>query len=105
MSTHALAETFSTLTSLPLIPRIPPAKAVRLIRESILSVVELVTLDDDDYQAVLNRVAELGLTSGAVYDALHVCAAEKVNADELVTFNGRDFQRMPPAAPCRLVVL
>lgn len=105
VSTHALAETFSTLTSLPLVPRIPPAKALRLIEESVLSVVEVVNLDVDDYRAVLNRLAELGLTSGAIYDALHVRAAEKANADQLVTFNGRDFQRMPPADPCRLVVL
>ena len=43
--------------------------------------------------------------SGAVYDALHVRAAEEAGADELHTFNGRDFRRMPPEPPCRLVVL
>ena len=105
ISAHALAETFSTITAMPVTPRVAPAKALRLIDESVLAVAEVVALDGDDYRAVLNRLADLGLTSGAVYDALHVRAAEKASADELVTFNGRDFRRMPPAAPCRLVVL
>lgn len=105
ISTHAIAETFSGLTNLPVAPRILPPKALTLIEESVLAVAETVALDADDYRAVLARLADLGLTSGAVYDALHVRAAEKARADELVTFNGRDFRRMPPADPCRLVVL
>ena len=105
VAAHALAETFATLTAMPVSPRVGPAKALRLIDESVLSVAEVVALDGDDYRAVLGRIADLGLASGAVYDALHVRAAEKAHADELVTFNGRDFRRMPPADPCRLVVL
>jgi predicted nucleic acid-binding protein len=50
-------------------------------------------------------MAQLGLSSGAVYDALHFAAAEKVEAIELVTFNGTDFRRMPPQEPTQLVVL
>ena len=105
VSAHALAETFSTLTALPVAPRIPPAKALRLIEESVLPFAEVVPLDGDDYRAVLARMADLDLVSGAVYDGLHVRAAEKAGADELVTVNGRDFRRMPPEPPCRLVVL
>ena len=105
VSTHALAETFAALTATPLVPRVSPAKALRLLDESVLSVAETVALDGDDYRATLARLADLGLTSGAVYDALHVRAAEKAGAEELVTFNGRDFRRMPPEPPCRLVVL
>ena len=105
VSAHALAETYSTLTVFPVAPAISPAEAVRLINEDVLAVAEVVPLDADDYAAVLDRMAALGLVSGAVYDGLHVRAAEKAGADELVTFNGRDFLRMPPAPPCRLVVL
>lgn len=50
-------------------------------------------------------MTRLELTSGAVYDALHVVAAEKVDADQLLTFNGRDFRRMPPEDPTDLVIL
>ena len=105
VAAHALVETFSTLTVLPVAPRISAAKAERLIQETVLPVVAVVVLDADDYAAAIARMASLGLVSGAVYDALHVRAAEKAGADELVTINGRDFLRMPPAAPCRLVVL
>ena len=105
VSAHALAETYSTLTSLPVKPPIPPARAIEMIQESVLSIAEVVPLDGDDYRAVLDRMAALGLVSGAVYDGLHVRAAEKAGADELHTFNDRDFRRMPPEPPCRLVVL
>lgn len=75
------------------------------MEEGALRFAEIVDLAVVDYRAVLRRVVDLGLTSGAVYDAFHVRAAEKARAADFVTFNGRDFRRMPPAAPCRLVVL
>lgn len=103
VSAHALAEAYATLTVLR--PRLSPTGVLDLLHEGALRFAETVALDADDYRAVLDRVASLGLVSGAVYDALHVRAAEKGGADELVTFNGRDFRRMPPASPCRLVVL
>lgn len=49
-------------------------------------------------------MTRLGLTSGAIYDALHVVAAEKVDADQLLTFNGRDFRRMPPEDPTVVIL-
>ena len=104
-STHALAETYRGLTALPIQPRITPEQALRLIRERILTAATVISLDDEDYIATLERMASLGLVSGAIYDGLHVRAAEKIGADELVTFNERDFERMPPAPPCKLVVL
>lgn len=105
VSTHALAETYATLTVLQVRPRITPGQAWHLIEENVLRVARVVTLDPDDYGAALRRMTRLGLVSGAVYDVLHVVAAEKIEADELVTFNGRDFRRMPPEDPTRLVVL
>jgi hypothetical protein len=65
---------------------------------------QVVELKLAEYRQAIGRMAELGLSSGAVYDALHV-AAEKVEAAELVTFNGVDFRRMPPREPTQLVVL
>jgi len=50
-------------------------------------------------------MSDLGLRSGAVYDALHVRCAESPPVQEIRTFNGRDFRRMPPADPTELVVL
>lgn len=104
ISTHALAETFATLTALPVTPRVTPAEAERIVRETVLPIAQVVPLTAEDYAAVLARIGGLGLGSGAVYDALHVRAAEIAGCDELVTFNVRDFRRMPPAPPTRLVI-
>ena len=105
VASHALAEAYATLTALPVSPRVTPAEAARMIDDDVASVAEVVALDGADYVAVLDRMARLDLPSGAVYDALHVRAAEKAGADELLTFNGAHFRRMPPEPPCRLVVL
>jgi predicted nucleic acid-binding protein len=103
VAAHALAETYATLTAMR--PRLTPTGVLDLMQQGALRFARVVALDGDDYLAVLSRLARIGLTSDAVYDALHVRAAEKAGADELVTLNGRDFRRMPPASPCRLVVL
>lgn len=106
ISTHALAECYASLTSLPLSPKIAPGQARRLIEENVASNAEtIVTIGADDYLGVLQRMADLGLQSGAVYDGLHVQCAEKASAAELRTFNGRDFRRIPPTDPTELVVL
>lgn len=104
VAAHALAEAFATLTALPVSPRVTTAEAARMMGD-VASVAEVVALDGADYAAVLDRMARLDLSSGAVYDALHVRAAEKAGAEELLTFNGAHFRRMPPEPPCRLVVL
>lgn len=105
VSAHLLAEAYSTLTVLQVQPRITPTEARRLLDANVLSIAAVVPLDASDYEAVVARMAELGLVSGAVYDGLHVRAAEKAGADELLTFNGRDFRRMPPSGDTELVVL
>ncbi|MFB6279236.1 MAG: PIN domain-containing protein [Salinibacter sp.] len=105
VSTHALAECYSSLTALPLSPQITPGQARRLLRENVAARGDVVELDADDYLGVLQRVSDLGLRSGAVYDALHVRCAENVPVQELRTPNGQDFRRMPPADPTELVVL
>ncbi|MEM6785342.1 MAG: PIN domain-containing protein [Bacteroidota bacterium] len=105
VAAHALAETYATLTALPISPRINPADARQLLEANVLGLAEIIPLDASDYEAVLDRMTTLALTSGAIYDALHVRAADKTQADVLVTLNGRDFRRMPPAPPCTLITL
>lgn len=105
VSTHALAECYATLIVLQVRPRISPEQARHLIKTNVLATAATVSLGRDDYEEALTRVTRLGLTSGTVYDALHVVAAEKVDADQLLTFNGQDFRRMPPEGPTDLVVL
>ena len=92
-STHALAECYATLTALPLPKRVLPEEARSVIEESIrgrLSAVEMVL---DDYLEVLRHVSRLGLTSGAIYDALHVQCARKAAVDRILTYNVTHFER------------
>ena len=96
-STHALAECYATLTALPLRRRILPAEARQLVEESLLARLTAVPLTGDDYVDALRRVAAGGFASGVVYDALHVCCAEKIPVDRILTRNLSDFERLQPA--------
>ena len=96
-STHALAECYATLTALPLRRRILPAEARQLVEESILRRLTAVPLTQDDYIAAVRRVSHGGFASGVVYDALHVCCAERIPVDRILTSNLADFERLRPA--------
>jgi predicted nucleic acid-binding protein len=89
-----LAECYATLSSLPLKRRISTAEALQLIEESILSRVQIVELGKKDYLKALARVQKNGLSSGAMYDTLHIIAAEKMNADRIYTFNLKHFSAL-----------
>ena len=95
-STHALADCYATMTAMPLPRRILPNEARQLIEESILGRVTAVALTAEDYAHALRRVADGGLQSGAVYDAVHVCCAERVAIDRILTYNVGDFERCRP---------
>ena len=96
-STHALAECYATLTALPLRRRVLPAEARQLVEESILGRLTAVPLTRDDYLDAVRRVSHAGLASGVVYDALHVCCAERIPVDRILTGNLTDFERLRPA--------
>jgi len=101
--THTLAELYAVLTTLPTRPRIGPSMARRLIRENVERTCQPIQLDSDDYRAALDRMAELGLSGGVVYDMLAVIAAEKASADTLLTLNLADFRRAWPEGVDRIV--
>ena len=92
-SAHALAECYATLTGLPLPTRIVPEEARMLVEEDVAEKLSVVELAADDYRNVLLSVADLGLASGSIYDALHVYCARKVEADQVLTYNVRHFER------------
>jgi predicted nucleic acid-binding protein len=93
MSWHAIAETWSVLTRLPLAPAIS-GELARDLLHTLRTFIEPVTPDEGCYQAALARCAARGLRSGAVYDALHLVAAERMHADLLLTWNRYDFERL-----------
>ena len=96
-STHALAECYATLTALPLRRRVLPAEARQLVEESILGRLTAVPLTRGDYIAAVRRCSHGGFASGVVHDALHICCAERIPVDRILTSNLADFERLRPA--------
>ena len=54
-------------------------------------------LTRDDYLAAVRRVSHEGFASGVVYDALHICCAERIPVDRILTSNLAAFERLRPA--------
>lgn len=102
VSAHSAAETFAVLSTMPLSPRIGPGLARQLVRENVLSVARIVALSARDYGAVIDHLADLGLSGGAVYDALIARAAVRGKADRLLTLNPKDFLRVWPGGSERI---
>ena len=92
-STHALAECYATLTALPLPSRVLPEQARILVEESVGKRLEIIQLTCEDYLHALRLMADLGLASGAIYDALHARCAVKASVDRILTYNVADFER------------
>jgi predicted nucleic acid-binding protein len=104
LSTHALAELFATDAALTTRPQHSPREA-KALTNRVADLLIVTELPYEDYSTALDRMVEHDLASGAIYDTLHVVAAEKTDAAELVTFNGSDFRRMPPKGSTKLTVL
>lgn len=92
---HSLAEVYSTLTRLPLRPRISPEQAMLLL-ETMRERFTLIALNDREYFAAIEQAAGAGVAGGAIYDALIAKCALKAPADILYTWNPSDFERLGP---------
>jgi predicted nucleic acid-binding protein len=92
-SVHALGETYSVLTKLPVAPQLAPEDALRMI-DAVATAFEVIPLSRGIYDSALQRCAMKGARSGAIYDALHLATAEAANVDKVLTFNAPDFQRL-----------
>jgi len=93
-SRHALAETWSVLTRLPLKPKLSGSEALQVLERLRENGFTRVDLTAETYDVALRRCVDRGLTSGAVFDALHLAAAEAAAADVMLTFNVKDFGRL-----------
>jgi predicted nucleic acid-binding protein len=96
ISTHSLAEAFSALTSVPVVPRILPSEAREIVSTNILRHFQLVANTSEMYQRAVEVCAERGLGGGKVYDALLLECARYSQADRIYTFNLGDFRRLAP---------
>lgn len=82
---HAWFETFSVLTRLPGARRRSPADALRLLAHNFPA---SKFLGEDASRALGPEIARLGVSGGAVYDAL-VGAAARQHRRQLVSADGR----------------
>lgn len=88
---HALAESFSTLTGGRLGRQLTALEAVQLLTVNILPRVKVVDLSAP---AILRWLAEAetrGVRGGAIHDLLHLAAAKKARARRLYTLNMSHF--------------
>lgn len=102
ISQHTVAELYSVLTGLPLPLRVEPSTAVSLINDLAL---EVVPLTPSDYRDATARLSASGLSGGVIYDMVHLVAAESFGAEQIVTANPRDFERLPTVHAIEIVSL
>ena len=88
--THALAATFATMTGGRLGFRYAPDDAAALIGE-VTADLNFVDLNFEETLQALARAQARGIRGGRVHDWLHACAAQKCQAEELLTDNVSDF--------------
>ena len=62
----------------------------------MLSRFRVVSHSAREYQAVIDRIAQAGLSGGVLCDALAMRAAAKARASHVRTFNRRGFDRLSP---------
>lgn len=96
ISTHSIAETYATLTRLPLQPRIHPAEAARIIHDNILPNVKLVSVTGKMYLSALETMTRGGWSGAKIYDALLLACAAACPAERVYTFNLGDFLHLAP---------
>lgn len=104
VSAHSLTEVYSILTRLPLQPRLSAENAQRLITENIVSHFHIVALAEHDYIDLIEHLAKAGTIGGTVYDGIILFVATKVEVDQILTLNERDFRRVLPSVASKVVV-
>lgn len=91
---HAYAEMYRNLTRGKSPFEVSPELAQVAIVEKLVPLMDMIVLDQKDYEAAIARCVQLNLSSSIIYDALHVQAALKAGAEILYTDNLRDFNRL-----------
>lgn len=96
ISTHSIAECFSTLTGGRGGLRLTPHDAIEVIHSMINDRVHLVALSLADYETALAAAKETGARGGAIYDVLLLTCARKAQAERILTLNRRHFVAFAP---------
>ena len=94
-SAHSVAETYSTMTRMPVKPPISAEHALLFIRD-IQDRFTVVALTSKEYFATVERLASTGLAKNYIYDGLIMAAAAKSEAAEIYTWNIGHFRAVSP---------
>jgi predicted nucleic acid-binding protein len=105
VSSHTILEVYSVLTSAPFNPRITPQIAKQLIENNIKNLAKIISLSAKDYFKILDKVSHSNLSGGIVYDAIIMECALISNADEVLTFNIKDFLKLANIFPVKVRTL
>jgi predicted nucleic acid-binding protein len=92
---HSLAEFYATVTRMPGKHRVPGEQAMLFLQDIRLRL-RVVSLDESESIAAIERASAHGITGGTVYDALIAACAVKAGASALYTWNVRHFQLLGP---------
>jgi len=92
----ALVEAYSVMTRLPPPHRLAPKDAFALLEESFRGAATVVQLTPEEVWLFLQNLAEAGVHGGQTYDGQIVACAARQGAQEILTLNPRDFERLAP---------
>jgi hypothetical protein len=95
-STHAIAETFATLTSGRLEVQLTPGDAAQVIETNVIRRLQVIDLGLSDYQHAMRNSQTVVARGGAIFDMLHIQAARRGAAKRILTINVRHFQIFAP---------
>jgi predicted nucleic acid-binding protein len=90
---HSMAELYATLTRLPGKHRVSGENALLLLAQ-VRERLTPVTLNGSEYCAAIEQACAIGVTGGAVYDALIASCGLKAKAEILYTWNVRHFEQL-----------
>lgn len=93
MSLHAVAELWGKLTSLKHLDPLSARDAAEVI-DRLKRVIVAAEMDDAIYADAIERCIVMNQNGPALFDALHLATARYRDAEVLVTFNEKDFNRL-----------
>lgn len=90
---RSLGEVYTTLTGLPVRPRITGPQALNMVSE-VQEKLTLISLSDAEYFSVFQTAASQAIIGNTTYDAMIARCAIKAGAVALVTWNTQHFTRL-----------
>jgi predicted nucleic acid-binding protein len=91
-NSHALAETFATLTGFYKVPTEAASELTLSLEGAII--IEAITLTD--YRIAISEARQRGVMGGGIYDSLHATFARRKGAKRVVTRNPSHFAHVAP---------